>query len=494
MKKKLGIIVLSLVLAMSCIGFAAVSAAEVGETDPNWTTSGTSGTTAVVAEDGYTKIGKLNTWGDRAGYNYAVVLDGLEISVKNSNLADIESGSDMYSGIVFGAQNGYVSESATSSVTLSMWKQFGQGRLLFQYSHSPSGAKMNIYTEKDTASAPLGMADGCLVFSSPNDAYTVRFTLEDDGQWYKVEIIGSGMDGFADVNTGYSADTDTATGYTPVSVFGDFLSDEGEIYVTAVGFKGGEAPEDLGFDIKITDENSLAYEQTLTTADEKVTAYDTAAGSVTDETSYDAAIAARTDAMTYVSQNVRPVDMAEFTSAIAAADAKIAGSDTAEAFAKAEVNEAIAAAKTLTDAFATETNITTEALASAQTAVSAAQAKVADYKNLVKAATFTELETAVNAVVYDNNKANVTKWFIDIEAQIDALDTESETIGADIAAVKAVRAGWQSSSAHTLYGGHSIPALPPSTPILQLQKKGLIRKSRKVILRLLKPHWKRISP
>lgn len=447
MKKKFLTIIVCFCLALSVVGSVSVFAASIGEEDLNWSVGGTSGVQVTVAEDGFSRIRNLNASGDFAGYNHGAVLDGLEITVKNSTLA-IESSED-YFGISFGLPNNYVGEDS-SAVVLSMNSIWGQGRMTFYDSYSYANARMLIYTEKDESSTTVGNTDKTIVFDNPAAEFTVRFTA--DGDWYKIEIVSAGMDAFAYTNAGYDPSTKTMKGYVAASLFEDYLNENGEIYITAMGWKG-KAPttENMGVDIKIADDNSRAYSLLKEEAFAKIHAYASTVAAINDQNSFDAAMVLRAEAVDFVRENIYEADISGFEEEIADADSAIATNAIAEGFAKDAVQVKITAAKSMLNGLTDESAITEQALEEARLSVEIAQSTLENYADMLKTETYDDFEKEMDEIAYALGKANVAWWFIALENMIAALDPNSATIGTEISAIKEIRSTWEISDAKELY-------------------------------------------
>jgi hypothetical protein len=432
MKKKVGILIMSLLLIVSNIGMVlAVNAEQVLLTDAEWTT--VSSTNNYQSTDGYTEISNLAGWGARSYYNYKVKLDGLEINLKTtSNTGDcigICLGNSIYS---------YFGESSTP-VTISMWKNLyaGQTRLHIGSSHDYNGDPL-VYTATDGLTKGFGVATSMVINDAATIGYKLKFTKEND-DYYRVTFTMTDSSMW-DTNANYDANgggegIPTCHVFMPVSAIASALDANGELYVIIAGMPSGSNAAVSAF-TKIIDSNSIDYEaNTLLDADTAKTAYASAIENISDEATFNTAILARNTLETAI-ESLRENDKAVYISELVVLDSLIKENSSAQTIINGIVQNDIDLFATANTVLATEENINDENITATNTAKNTALASLNAKMDMLTDDNILVLQANFDAQEYKLNYAKSLKWILDYEYMVNALEIDSATIGEEIATVK----------------------------------------------------------
>jgi len=440
MRKKLSILLLSVLLVVSSFGMMLVVKADPIN-DGEWTSI--SATNNYQSENGYTEIADLVSWGARSSYNYKVKLDGLEINLKTTansgDFVGICLGSSIYS---------YFTESNTP-VALTLWKNLfsGQTRLHVGASHDYNGVPL-VYTATDGATAGFGVATSMVINDAATLGFKVKFTLENES-YYRLTFTMTDSTMW-EVNANYDANgggegIPTCHVFMPVSAIQSALDENGELYVAIAGMPSGTNPAVSAF-VKVSDANSIDYEaNALLNASNAKTAYSTAINNIIDETTFNTAMENRTTLQTAI-ESLRENDKSLYITELSELDGLIKANTDAQTTIKSIVQSDIDLFALANTVIGTESNINDVNILSATDAKNTALASFNSKMNMLTAENITSLQASYDSEVYKLQYAKALKWILNYETIINDLDVSSETIGANIASVKAVKSAYANST------------------------------------------------
>lgn len=415
----------------------------VGKADGSWIVY--SGAPASkFAKDGYTEISNLTAWGARAYYSTPVKFDGLEISLRaTTNTGDCV-------GLVFAKENGaYFGDKGSFGITYWNALYEGQARLVIAESHSYQlPAIVHVAPDLESELA-CGIASSVVCNQAETMGWTIKFESYND-EFYSVKITMT--DGTMwENNANYNAEEKSCTVYLPKTTVAPLLNEKGECYIISAGFPSGANPA-CSEEIKVVDDNYTTYinSDAVTGAQTKVQAYKTAAEAITDATSYDAAMTARAEAVESI-KSLRAREVAELELIISGVDAKIAENDEIVEIIKKAVTDKIDAAKAAYDELIADPaeKLTQESLNAAKKLREDAKSEYEARKSMLSDSVKTEIETALDGLVYQHDLSIALLWVVDYQKQIEALDATKPTIVNDLVEVKAYREGYTSSTAYT---------------------------------------------
>jgi len=440
MKKKLSILLMSLMLIASNIGMILVVNADQALTDADWTT--VSATNNYQSSDGYTEISNLSAWGARSYYNYKTKLDGLEISLKTSavtgDCVGICLGNSIYS---------YFGESSTP-VSITLWKNLysGQTRLHVGSSHDYTGDPL-VYTATDGLTKGFAVATSMVINDAATVGYTVKFTKENES-YYRLTFTMTDSSMW-DTNANYNANgggegIPTCHVFMPVSAIASALDENEELYVIIAGMPSGSNAAVTAY-TKISDANSIDYEtNVLSIAETAKTAYSTSIGNIADEATFNTAMSERNTFETAIA-DLRENDKAVYTANLATLDNSIKTNSNAQGIINGLVQNDIDLFTLANTVLATESNIDEANITAATNAKNAALATLNSKANMLTEANILVLQANFDAELYKLNYAKALMWIIQYEGIIDDLDVTSATIGEDIASVKSVKNNYTGS-------------------------------------------------
>lgn len=395
------------------------------------------------AENGYTEVSNLTSWGTRSYYKHLVKLDGLEISLRStSNKGDCV-------GIIFSGTNGaYFGDGSPFSITY--WNELysGQARLHFGTNHNYNSSSV-VYTAPEVSAANngFGVAGSMVCNQAATMGWTIKFeSYNDDFYSVKITMTDSTMWGN---NANYNADEKSCTVYLPKATVADMLNENGECYVIAAGFPSGANPACIA-EYKIVDDNYRAYlaSDAVTGAQAKVEAYKTAADSITDAASYDAAMAAKSEALASLN-GLRSRELAELNLVMAAVDAELAANEDIVLIVKKAVTDKLDAAKAAYDALvADKTTLNSESLAAALALTDDAKAEYTTRASMLSDDAKAEIDTAIAGLDYAHDYCIALLWVTTYESKIAALDANDPSIVDGLVEVKAYREAYTSTTAY----------------------------------------------
>ena len=432
---------------------------ECGETDPNYvpepqapTIVGTpdsdwaaySGTPAAnYAANGYTEVSNLGGWGHRAYYKQLVKFDGLELSFRAaSNKGDCV-------GVILSATEGaYFGDLSTLAITY--WNELyaGQARLNFGANHDYNAASL-VYSAPDMSAAKgFGVASSMVCNQAPTMGWTIKFESYND-EFYSVKITMTDSTMWGN-NANYNADELSCTVYLPKATVADMLNENGECYVIAAGFPSGTNPA-CAAEYKAVDDNYNAYisGEGVANALNKVTAYKTAAESITDAASYDAAMAARAEAVACAG-DLRARELAELALIVTGIDAELAANEEIVVIVKKAVTDKLAAARAAYEALiADPTTLNNESLAAALALTDDAKAEYDNRASMLSQDAKAEIEAELAVLDYGHDYCIALLWVTNYENKIAALDATDPAIVNSLVEVKAYREAYETTTAYT---------------------------------------------
>lgn len=459
MRKTILTALMALMVALS-LSFGVMTASAdseiIGQPDTDWQVTGGS-PTVVFAEDGYTKIGNLAAFGYIAATKNLCVLDGLKVYLRANTLTD-----DTCAGFYFASSTASNFNEATLSVTI--WKGlWGQTRIAMAKSHDPNATAL-VYTTPDFTSAGFGVTPQNAVLNNVA-TYDLCFefkyiesTNENVESAYEITVSSFASDVMWTNNCNYTTEglEEGAAAafkvYAKASLLNPLLNDKGELNVLVGGFpnKNSQPPE---IEIKVMDNNYKAYVQTeLANANTAVTEYENAVAAIADEETFTTAMEKRT-ALANALTTLRSYDKANLTAAFNEIDASIKENAQAVNIVKGLVQEDITAANAAFDAFEDETTLNDTSFAAAKALVKKANDNFNDKKTMLPDAECTAISEALTALKGRRNYASVLNWVVGYENEINALNVTSETIGDEIAALKAKKAAFAGSSTEKTLNG-----------------------------------------
>lgn len=414
----------------------------VGQTDTGFQVS-TSAVAVTYAENGYSTVSGLGSWGYCAYLSEPVKFDGLTVSFDSAALSGDCVGfffsTEFLGGSVF-----------PGGLAVTNWKLYGtQSRLVFAANHDYNGAAL-VYTTPDCTTAGFAKAASHVSDAAERMGYSVTFESYNE-TLYSVTVAMTHGEMWTD-NANYDAENKTSTVYLKKETMAPLLDANGYTHVTFAGFPSGDNPA-ISVNVKVEDDLSREYQaNSVAPVKEKIAAYKTAAEAIATTDDYDAAMVLREEALTAVN-SLRAREKAEQTEAITAIDAALAADPDIVAVVKKAVTDKIDAATAAFDAFKTESNLTDEAYKAAVALIEEAKTEYADRKAMLDEAAQTELDEAFVKLDYTKNYYKALQWVIGYEKAVAAIDPEAETVGDDIAAVKAMKNALAGSSTETLIKG-----------------------------------------
>lgn len=435
--------VLACSLTAGGLSLIGADAEVVGNAAQEWLASGNA---VEYAADGFVEIGGAG-WGAYAQYNDKVKIDGLIIQMDVSNFVD-----NSFGGFYFGNDsNSYFG--TNSPITFTHWQNregWGTNRFSVSANHDSNGPQL-IYLEPECTTAGFGYNE--LTFNMimnivPETHYTISFDSYNETV-YKVRIALSDENVLHTAHPNYGAEGGSyyCDGYIKKETIASVVDENG---CTMVSFS---IPNESGrFKVKLSDENIRAYQtEKVAPATEKVTAYEDA--EITDDASYAEAMEKRTAALTAVNE-LKAREKAELTERITAVDAEYKTNTTVQTVITGIVQDKIDDAKAAFDAiFTDESTLSSASIAAANEKVKDAEEEYADKQAMLSDDNAATLEDGIDAINYASQRLSVLEWIVGYETSIANLDITSETIGTDIAAVKAVKAAFAGSNVETTLNG-----------------------------------------
>lgn len=436
-----GIIAAVLACSLTAGGYSlfAADAEVVGSNAYEW---GTMNTTAKYSADGFVEVGGAG-WGSRAWYKDKVKLDGLSVQMNVSGFAD-----NSFGGFWFANDgNGYFGDQ--SPITFSHWQNrenWGTNRFSVASNHDSNGPQL-IYQDAECTQAGFGYNEltfNMIMTIVPETHYTITFESHSETA-YKVRIALSDENVLHEAHPNYGTEEGSyyCDGYIKKETIAPVLDENG---CTTIGFS---VPNDSGrFNIKLSDDNIRAYQtEKVAPAIEKVTAYEEA--EISDETSFNAAMEKRAAALVAINE-LKAREKAELTERITTVDAGYKTNATVQTVITGVVQDKIDEAQTAFDGiFADESTLSDASVNAANDKVKIAKDEYADKKAMMSDDNAATVEEGIDAIEYASKKLSVLAWIVSYETSIEDLDIASETIGADIAAVKAVKAAFAGSQVET---------------------------------------------
>lgn len=400
-------------------------------------------TSPTYAEDGYTNINNLASFGSRAMYAQKVRLDGLSVSFY------METNNRDCVGFYIGSidDNAYASTFFTSLVVTNWHGLYsGQDRLHISNTHDYNKASV-VYTTPACTQTGFSVAASHVSNSAEKMGYTVTFESYSETLYsVTVKMLYSSMWGN---NANYNSTDKTSTVYLPKSTVAGELDGNGDAYVYFAGFPSGANPAPC-INVKIDDYYTQLYQtQTVQPVAAKVAAYRSAVDGIGTLDDYNEAMALREQALSAIAM-LNGRYQHEQTDALYAADQALANNAQVVTVIKNMILDKVGAAKNAFDAFQTESNLTANAHGEAVTLSEAAKAEFAGKKSMLNTAAITEIESAIAEVDYLQDYYKALIWIVEYEKQIDAIDLQSTTVGEDIMAVRAVKNSYAGSEAETL--------------------------------------------
>ncbi|GEM_PF-4924144 len=418
----------------------------VGQTDTGYQVS-TNKVTVTYAENGYSTVSGLGSWGYCAYLSEPVKFDGLTVSFDSAILPN-GSSSDCV-GFFFGTE--FLGGSVfPGGLAVTNWKLYSnQSRLVFGANHDYNGAAL-VYTTPECTTAGFGVAGSHVSTAVERMGYSITFE-EYNETLYSVTVAMTHGEMWTN-NANYDAETKTSTVYLKKETMAPLLDANGYTHITFAGFPSEDDPA-VSVNVKVEDDLSREYQTTsVAPVKEKVAAYKTAAEAIATTDDYDAAMALREEALT-AANALRAREKAEQTEAITAVDEALAADPEIVAVVKKAVQDKIDAATAAFDAFKTESNLTNEAYQAAVTLIQTAKTEYEDRKSMLDEAAQTELDEAFAELDYTKNYYKALQWVVGYEKAVAAIDPEAATVGDDIAAVKAMKNALAGSSTETLING-----------------------------------------
>ncbi len=425
-------------------GTTSAATSIVGTADSDWSQSFNTPAVMQFAENGYTTVSNLGSWGVRAHFNYPVKLDGLELSFRaTTNTKDCV-------GIILGSSQGAYFGESPLAITYRNNLYENQARLHFAANHSYDSAPV-IYTAPDSASATgfiPGQATSMVCNQAPTMGWTIKFESYND-EFYSLKITMTDGQMWGN-NANYNADEQSCTVYLPKATVAGILNENGECYVTAAGFPEGGNPAPA-VEVKIVDDNYRAYmaSEAVTGAIAKVEAYKTAAGAITDAASYDAAMAAR-EAAVACAGGLRARELAELALIVGGIDAELAANEEIVLLIKKAVTDKLAAARAAYEALiADPATLSSESLAAALALTNDAKAEYANRASMLNDEAKAEIDAEIAVLEYGHDYCIALQWVTAYEAKIAALDAENPDIVNALVEVKAYREAYETTTAYT---------------------------------------------
>lgn len=445
-KATAGIVAGVLACSLTAGGLSLIGGADaevIGSDAQEW---GTMNTTAKYSANGFVEVGGAG-WGSRVWYKDKVKVDGLVVQMNVSNFVDNSFGGFWFAN----GWEGYFGDQ--TPITFSHWQNrenWGTNRFSVAANHDSTGPQL-IYVDAECTQAGFGYNDvtfNMIMNIVPETHYTITFESHNETV-YKVRIAVSDENVLHTDHPNYGTEEGSyyCDGYIKKETIASVLDENG---CTTIGFS---VPNPDGkFNVKLSDDNIRAYKtDSVAPATEKVTAYEQA--EITDDASFTAAMEKREAALAAVS-SLKAREKAELTERITAVDEGYKTNETVQTSVTGLVQDKIDEARNAFGAiFADESTLTEASIGAANDKVKAAKREYADKKAMLSDDNAATLEDGIGNIEYYSQKMSVLEWIVGYEKAIEDLDVTADTIGADIAAVKAVKAAFVGSDTETTLNG-----------------------------------------
>lgn len=471
-KATAGIVAGVLACSLTAGGLSLINAdAEVvGSNAQEW---GTMSTTVKYAADGFVDIGG-GGWGSRVWYKDKVKIDGLVVDMNvigyHGHIQNVGSG---FGGFWFANdENGYLNGDGGVPVAFTHWQEmngWGANRFAISANHSTAASGDQLVSPvEDFSKKGFGINATTIEEYNPETSqfltqikdihYTISFSSHNE-DLYKVRVSIAASDDAWWIEGGNPAHylnqgtTDDGDPYCEVYMQKSTLSTVvDENGYSLICFSDMPMSETGHMSVRIEDDNIRAYKtDSVAPAEAKVTAYENA--EVTDDASFTAAMEKREAALAAVS-SLKAREKAELTERITAVDEGYKTNETVQTSVTGLVQDKIDEARNAFGAiFADESTLTEASIGAANDKVKAAKREYADKKAMLSDDNAATLEDGIGNIEYYSQKMSVLEWIVGYEKAIEDLDVTADTIGADIAAVKAVKAAFVGSDTETALNG-----------------------------------------
>lgn len=457
-KATAGIVAGVLACSLTAGGLSLIGGADaevVGKNNPDWVSYG--GAVCTYAEDGYTNVTGNLTWGTRGADKNSYKFDGLTIEM-DFTVTDTEKQDIVYGFALGKSTEIYFGDKSSFAVTHRQ-KLFGdsssgyQNRLFVGSNHAADQGPSIAYTDEALTNRGFGLDKTMVMNAVAHSHYTFTFESHSDTAYKMTITMPKDLNALWEANANYTADDTNASVVTYLSkeAMADNLDENGNTHVAICGFRD-DSVGSYSINVKISDDNTREYFATdVAPAEAKVTAYEQA--EITDDASFTAAMEKREAALAAVS-SLKAREKAELTERITAVDEGYKTNETVQTSVTGLVQDKIDEARNAFGAiFADESTLTEASIGAANDKVKAAKREYADKKAMLSEDNAATLEDGIGNIEYYSRKMSVLEWIVGYEKAIEDLDVTADTIGADIAAVKAAKAAFVGSDTETALNG-----------------------------------------
>lgn len=402
-------------------------------------------TAAFSPASGFTKLANFTGWGARTAYAYKVKLDGLKVSFKTKTLNGDCAGFFLANN--FGTSS-YFGDGTPIAVTY--WNNLynGQARLNFGRSHDYN-AETIVYTSAECTTKGFGVADSMVASQTETMGYEITFNKQSEDVYsVTVRMLAGSMWGN---NANYDDVAKTCTVYLKTADIGEVVDAEGYTYVYFAGFpSAGNGNPAFDMYAKVEDADLAAYKADKVAAVEtKIEEYKTAINAVVDGTTFDASLAAREGVVNAI-EELRPNDKVVYGYRLADADALYTKDAGVQANVRNAIAELFTVAKEKIDAMATDEGATEANLRESVKAVNAAKSNFDVKKSMLTEENQQYFTGLVAEYEYANKYATARIWVISYETKVNAINPESQTVIADITAVKEYKETYAGSTVENI--------------------------------------------
>lgn len=394
---------------------------------------------------GYTKLANFTGWGARAAYAYKVKLDGLKVSFKTKTLSGDCAGFFLANN--FGTSP-YFGDGTPVAVTYWNSLYSGQARLNFGRSHDYNEDSI-VYTSAECTEKGFGVASSMVASQAETMGYEITFNKQSEDLYsVTVRMLAGSMWGN---NANYDDVAKTCTVYLKTADIGEVFDAEGYTYVYFAGFpSAGNSNPAFDMYAKVEDADLAAYKADKVAAVEtKIEEYKTAINAVVDGTTFDASLAAREGVVNAI-EELRPNDKVVYGYRLAEADELYTKDASVQANVKNAIAELFTIAKEKVDAMATDEGATEANLRELVKAVNAAKSNLDAKRSMLTAENQQYFDGLVTEYEYASKYATARIWVVSYETKINAINPESQTVIADITAVKEYKETYSGSAVENI--------------------------------------------